>query len=80
LEEKVDIAKLKAFLPYTFVEALCRVMKQTDNLSMPSQSNHQTMKKVLMIEKVTSNPPRNRKTSQLAFQDDNVKINQYYKN
>ncbi|PGY09752.1 hypothetical protein [Bacillus sp. AFS031507] len=36
----------KAFLPYTFVEALFKVMKQTDYLSMPSQSNQQTIKKV----------------------------------
>jgi putative transposase len=36
----------KAFLPYNFVEALFKVMKQTDYISMPSQSNQQTMKKV----------------------------------
>ncbi|WP_144553941.1 RNA-guided endonuclease TnpB family protein [Bacillus sp. X1(2014)] len=35
-----------AFLPYNFVEALFKVMKQPDYLSMPSQSNQQTIKRV----------------------------------
>ncbi|WP_066306900.1 RNA-guided endonuclease TnpB family protein [Bacillus sp. FJAT-29814] len=36
----------KSFIGYTFVEALFKIMKQTDYTSMPSQSNQQTMKKV----------------------------------
>ncbi|MEH7373946.1 RNA-guided endonuclease InsQ/TnpB family protein [Neobacillus drentensis] len=50
LEPKPNLFEMphpkKAFLPYTFVEALFKVMKQTDYLSMPSQSNQQTIKKV----------------------------------
>ncbi|MDR7238538.1 RNA-guided endonuclease InsQ/TnpB family protein [Neobacillus drentensis] len=50
LEPRLKIFEMphpeKAFLPYNFVEALFKVMKQTDYISMPSQSNQQTMKKV----------------------------------
>jgi putative transposase len=50
LEPKLKLFEMphpeKAFLPYYFVEALFKVMKQTDYISMPSQSNQQTMKKV----------------------------------
>lgn len=36
----------KSFIGYGFVEALFKVMKQVDYISMPSQSNQQTMRKV----------------------------------
>src|SRR4051794_22798583 len=36
----------KSFIRYACVEALFKVMKQIDYISMPSQSNQQTMKKV----------------------------------
>ena len=55
------------FIGYDFVEALFKVMKQVDYISMPSQSNQQTMKKCLMIGKVSSNPPRNIKLIRKAF-------------
>ena len=32
------------FIGYGFVDALFKVMKQVDYISMPSQSNQQTMK------------------------------------
>ena len=34
------------FMGYDFVEALFKVMKQVDYISMPSQSNQQTMRKL----------------------------------
>ncbi|WP_051633536.1 RNA-guided endonuclease InsQ/TnpB family protein [Bacillus sp. UNC41MFS5] len=50
LEPKLKLFEMphpeKAFLPYNFVEALFKVMKQTDYISMPSQSNQQTIRKV----------------------------------
>jgi hypothetical protein len=59
----------KAFLPNNFVEALFKVMKQTDYISMPSQSNQQTMKKVYDDWKSSSKPQRNIDPSLLAFQE-----------
>ncbi|WHY88661.1 transposase [Neobacillus novalis] len=50
IEPKLKLFKMpneeKAFIGYSFVEALFKVMKQIDYTSMPSQSNQQTMRKV----------------------------------